>query len=142
MQLQPILHNVSKWNYKFKTLLLLSGENFVVFSTTARNRRNTVKSNSYLFLENNSISSQSLSNIIFNKDDIYNIIYLKRRSKQSLWSRHQHLLNTLRKKKFSIKDFLSKCAQVHSFLRVLSHLLKKPSTSFLILWQMGQGVQE
>ena len=27
--------------------------------------------------------------------------------------------------KFSIKDFLSKCDQIHSFLRIWSHLLKK-----------------
>ena len=28
--------------------------------------------------------------------------------------------------KFSIKDFLSKCDQIRSFLRIWSHLLKKP----------------
>ena len=28
--------------------------------------------------------------------------------------------------KFSIKDFFSKCDQIHSFLRIWSHLLKKP----------------
>ena len=27
--------------------------------------------------------------------------------------------------KFSIKDFFSKCDQIHSFLRIWSHLLKK-----------------
>ena len=27
--------------------------------------------------------------------------------------------------KFSIKDFLSKCDQIHSFLRIWSHLRKK-----------------
>ena len=27
--------------------------------------------------------------------------------------------------KFSIKDFFSKCDQIHSFLRICSHLLKK-----------------
>ena len=27
--------------------------------------------------------------------------------------------------KFSIKDFCSKCDQIHSFLRIWSHLLKK-----------------
>ena len=27
--------------------------------------------------------------------------------------------------KFSIKDFFSKCDQIHSFLRIRSHLLKK-----------------
>ena len=29
------------------------------------------------------------------------------------------------KMKFSIKDFSSKCGQIHSFLRIWSHLLKK-----------------
>ena len=29
------------------------------------------------------------------------------------------------KLKFSIKDFFSKCDQIHSFLRVWSHLMKK-----------------
>ena len=30
-----------------------------------------------------------------------------------------------KKMKFSIKDFFSKCDQIHSFLRIWSHLLKK-----------------
>ena len=30
------------------------------------------------------------------------------------------------KMKFSIKDFFSKCDQIHSFLQIWSHLLKKP----------------
>ena len=32
---------------------------------------------------------------------------------------------TAKKMKFSIKDFFSKCDQIHSFLRIWSHLLKK-----------------
>ena len=32
---------------------------------------------------------------------------------------------TAQKKKFSIKDFFSKCDQMRSFLRIWSHLLKK-----------------
>ena len=32
---------------------------------------------------------------------------------------------TAQKLKFSIKDFLSKCDQIRSFLRIWSHLLKK-----------------
>ena len=32
---------------------------------------------------------------------------------------------TAQKIKFSIKDFFSKCRQIHSFLRIWSHLLKK-----------------
>ena len=34
--------------------------------------------------------------------------------------------NTAQKIKFSIKDFFSKCDQIRSFLRIWSHLLKKP----------------
>ena len=33
---------------------------------------------------------------------------------------------TAQKKKFSIKDFFSKCDQIRSFLRIWSHLPKKP----------------
>ena len=33
---------------------------------------------------------------------------------------------TAQKMKFSIKNFLSKCYQIHSFLLIWSHLLKKP----------------
>ena len=33
--------------------------------------------------------------------------------------------NTAQKMKFSIKDFFDKCDQIVSFLRILSHLLKK-----------------
>ena len=32
---------------------------------------------------------------------------------------------TTQKMKFSIKDFFNKCDQIHSFLRIWSHLLKK-----------------
>ena len=32
---------------------------------------------------------------------------------------------TTQKMKFSIKDFFSQCGQIHSFLRIRSHLLKK-----------------
>ena len=33
---------------------------------------------------------------------------------------------TTQKMKFTIKDFFSKCDQIRSFLRIWSHLLKKP----------------
>ena len=33
--------------------------------------------------------------------------------------------NTAQKMKFSIKDFFSKCDQIHSFLRIWSHLMNK-----------------
>ena len=36
--------------------------------------------------------------------------------------------------KFSMKDFFSKCDQIHSFLRIWSHLLKKPLMENFILW--------
>ena len=35
--------------------------------------------------------------------------------------------NTTQKMKFSMKDFFSKSDQIHSFLQIWSHLLKKPS---------------
>ena len=35
--------------------------------------------------------------------------------------------------KFSIKDFFSKCDQIHSFLWICSHLLKKPLIENFIL---------
>ena len=38
---------------------------------------------------------------------------------------NQDFSNTAQKIKFSIKDFFSKCNQMHSFLRIWSHLLKK-----------------
>ena len=34
-------------------------------------------------------------------------------------------LGTAQKMKFSIKGFFSKCDQIHSFLQIQSHLLKK-----------------
>ena len=37
----------------------------------------------------------------------------------------QTLKYTTQELKFSIKDFFSKCDQIHSFLRIWSHLLKK-----------------
>ena len=38
---------------------------------------------------------------------------------------NQRLTITAQKMKFSIKDFFSKFDQIHSFLRIWSHLLKK-----------------
>ena len=48
---------------------------------------------------------------------------------------------TLHKKlKFSFKDFFSKCDQIHSFLRIWSHLLKKSllenSIFSAVLWSL------
>ena len=40
--------------------------------------------------------------------------------------------NTLQKMKFSIEDFFSKLAQIHSFLRISLHLLKKSLMENLI----------
>ena len=37
-----------------------------------------------------------------------------------------HYTCTTQKMKFSIKDFFSKCDKIPSFLRIWSHLLKKP----------------
>ena len=34
-------------------------------------------------------------------------------------------VSTAKKMEFSIKDFFSKCDQIHSFLRIWSHLLKE-----------------
>ena len=38
--------------------------------------------------------------------------------------------------KFSIKDFFSKCDQIHSFLRIWSHLLKKSLMENFICFAM------
>ena len=38
---------------------------------------------------------------------------------------NQRLTIAVQKMKFSIKGFFSKCDQIHSFLRIWSHLLKK-----------------
>ena len=40
--------------------------------------------------------------------------------------------DTAQKKKFSVKDFFSKCDQIRSFLRICSHLLKKSLTENII----------
>ena len=50
-------------------------------------------------------------------------------------NKREHLHETpTQKMKFYIKDFFSKCEQMHSFLRVWSHLLKKSlmKTSFFV----------
>ena len=44
--------------------------------------------------------------------------------------------NTAQKMKFSIKDFLSKCNRIHSFLRIWSHLLRKSLMQNLIFCAM------
>ena len=38
------------------------------------------------------------------------------------------------KMKFSMKDYLSKCDQIRSFLRIWSHLLKKSLMENFTLW--------
>ena len=42
---------------------------------------------------------------------------------------------TTQKKKFSIKDFFSKCDQIRSFLRIWSHLLNKSLMTIFIFVQ-------
>ena len=44
---------------------------------------------------------------------------------------------TAQKMKFSIKNFLSKCYQIHSFLLIWSHLLKKPLMENFIFCAVG-----
>ena len=52
----------------------------------------------------------------------FNFFFFKKAS----YSRHQSTINyTAQKMKFSIKDFLSKCDQIHRKLRIWSYLLKK-----------------
>ena len=43
-----------------------------------------------------------------------------------------YLYNTAQKMKFSIKDFLSKCDQIRSFLRIWSHSLRKSLMEIII----------
>ena len=47
---------------------------------------------------------------------------------------------TAQKIKFSIKDFLSKSNQIYSFLRIWSHLMKKPLMENLIFCAVGKGI--
>ena len=42
------------------------------------------------------------------------------------------MTSTAQKMKFSIKDFLSKCDQIHRKLRIWSHLMKKSLTENFI----------
>ena len=47
--------------------------------------------------------------------------------------------------KFSIKDFFSKCAQIRSFLRIWSHLLKKSLMEnyiFLCSDNLGKNIED
>ena len=47
-------------------------------------------------------------------------------------------LHTAQKMKFPIKDFFSKCDQIHSFLRIWSHLLKQSLMENLIFCVVSQ----
>ena len=48
----------------------------------------------------------------------------KQKTRSLVWMRNRVKVSA-QKMKFSIKDFFSKCDQIHSFLRIWSHLLKK-----------------
>ena len=55
----------------------------------------------------------------------------------SLCTQCKDMVSTAEKKKFSIKYFFSKCDQIHSFLWILSHSLKKPLMKiFLYMWAL------
>ena len=47
--------------------------------------------------------------------------------------------HTAQKMKFSIRDFLSKCDQIRSFLRIWSHLLKKSLMENFIFCAMSES---
>ena len=52
-------------------------------------------------------------------------------------------IDTAQKMKFSIKDFFSKCDQIHSYLRIWSHLLKRSlmeSVIFCAVWLKTERV--
>ena len=48
--------------------------------------------------------------------------------------------NIAQKMKFSMKDFFSKCDQIHSFLRIWSHLLKKSVMENFIFWAVKKFI--
>ena len=47
------------------------------------------------------------------------------RNREVILNRAKDNYDTAQKGKFSIEDFLSKCDNIRSFLRIWSHLLKK-----------------
>ena len=55
-----------------------------------------------------------------------------------LWCDKFQKILTAQKLKFSIKDFFSKCDQIHRFLRIWSHLLKKSLIENYIFWAVSQ----
>ena len=59
-------------------------------------------------------------------------------------SDHTHLkqIHTAQKIKFFIKDFLCKCDQIHSFLRIWSNLLKKSLMENFIVVQCQRRIQK
>ena len=46
----------------------------------------------------------------------------------------KHEMLTAQKNKFSIKDFFSKCDQIHRKLEIWSHLLKKSLIKYFIFY--------
>ena len=58
-----------------------------------------------------------------NDDEVENTNYLH---EHKTFNRDHEIFNTAQKMKFSIKDFFSKCDQIHRKLRIWSHLLKNP----------------
>ena len=73
--------------------------------------------------------------LMINKGHLTPIMFLKYnydaryfQLKLRVWETSEHSLlelHTAQKMKFSTKDFFSKCDQIHIFLRIWSHLLKK-----------------
>ena len=63
-------------------------------------------------------------------------IYLKKLTGSSIFkfSEKDTGICTAQKMKFSMKDFFSKCDQIHSFLRIWPHLLKKTLMEDFIFW--------
>ena len=52
-----------------------------------------------------------------------------------------HISNTAQNRKFSTRDFFSKCDQIRSFLRIWSHLLKKSlmeDFNFCAVWEINE----
>ena len=54
-----------------------------------------------------------------------------------MMNRSSHLKVTAQKLKFSIKDFFSEYDQIHSFLPIWSHLLKKSLMKNFIFCAVG-----
>ena len=108
-------------------LTIRASEIFVLYLSSSHPELRIMKPSGLQGHDSNTVSVDKHVNscLSTNVHQFAQLIFLMSHHCMSRYMSSQGILHAAQKRKFSMKDFFSKCDQIRSFLRIWSHLLKK-----------------